>query len=254
MDSEPITESAKAVQEVAKTTGQALDLTKGLTGWIGEVVGRPLAEAVGYYVTDRVQAKRIEAAIYDRARFADLLRKLDGAIDAEQINVRPIPPKVAIPLLEAATMEFDDRLQTLWAHLLATAINADEDPVERQYVSILSELSVADAEALEMCWRESFEIAKAKPWRDGAVTYNPTIDATALGDHVVANLTSLGLLKPGNVDVAIFKPGRGDYGETDFSESSLQVPNEPCFAVLTELGRAFCRAVGMAETGEKPQA
>lgn len=247
MDNETIKESAKAAQEVAKTAGQAIDLTKGLTGWVGEVVGRPIAEAVGYYVTDRIQAKRIEAAIYDKARFAELLRKVDGIIDGAAINVRPLPPKVAIPLLEGATMEFDERLQALWAHLLAAAINADDDPVERQYVSILSELSVADAEALEGLWRESYAEINRKTFHDGPVTYGPSLDTSPFGEHVAANLTRLGLITASTIKLSLYVPGEDNESSLGPHQHPIDVPGEFRFVVFTDLGRAFCRAVGMRE-------
>lgn len=250
MNEETITESAKAVQEVAKTTGQALDLTVGFTGWVGEVLGRPIAEAVGYYVTDRIQAKRIEASIYDKARFLELLREVHGVIDAAAINVRALPPKVAIPLLEAATMEFDDRLLRLWANLLATAINADEDPVERQYVSILSELSVADAQALAGLWRDSFKPFNQEVFKDGPVTYRPSLDTGSYGEHTAANLTRLGLVTASIVELSLYVPGDNDEGSWGPRQHDIGVPGEYRFVMFTDLGRAFCRAVGI-EAPEK---
>jgi hypothetical protein len=249
MDKETLIAGAKATEEVAKTAGKALDLVSALPAWLGEVAGRPIAAAMGYYVTDRLQAKQFEARIYDQARLAELMRKAGVALEGREVVVRPIPPKVALPLLESATMEFDERLHTMWANLLATAVDADQDPVERQYVSILAELSADDAQALEGVWRDFHGLKAQESLRDGAVTYPPTIDLSG-NDHIVANLTRLGLLTAGTIELEIYRPARGDYDERDYSISETRVPTEPCFALLTDLGRGFCRAVGMKEPTE----
>jgi hypothetical protein len=250
MDSETIKASAKATEEVAKTAGKALDFAQGFPAWIGDVVGRPIAEAVGYYVTDRIQAKRYEAAIYDQARLTELVRKVGIALEGRDVKVRPIPPKVALPLLENATMEFDERLHTMWANLLASALDADQDPVERQYVTVLAELFPPDAMALEEFWSASFKLKTQKPLRDGAVTYLPTIDTTGHEERVAANLTRLGLLTSGYMQLQLFRPNEGEYGEPEFSSSVVEVPTEPSFAHLTDLGRGFCLAVGMKVPAE----
>lgn len=247
MDDETVKEGAKAVQEVAKTTGQAIDLTKGLTGWIGEAVGRPLAEAIGLFVTDRIQATRFERAIYDKARLMALAEKLGAIFDPETMAARAIPPKVALPLLEAASMEYDDELQSLWAHLLATAMNADEAPVEKQFVSILAELSAEDAKALAALWIDSFAEKNLKEHVDGPVTYKPSVDTTPYGEQVAANLTRLGLITASTVELNLWVPNRLTGDQMFARKHPVGIPGEFLYAVFTDLGRAFCRAVGMRE-------
>jgi hypothetical protein len=69
-------------------------------------------------------------------RFEEIRKELgfDGPID-------PIELKVGIPLIEAASLEDDDRLQDLYARLLATATNPDSKvKARRAFVSILREL------------------------------------------------------------------------------------------------------------------
>lgn len=249
MTGDPISESAKAVQETAKATSKAIDLTSGFTGWIGEVVGRPIAEAVGLLVTDRLAAKRVEASIYDAARLQSLLEKTRSYLADRSAVLREIEPKIALPLLEAATMEFDERLHDLWAELLASAIDNDTDPVQRQYVSILTDLSADDAEALEYFWKESFSPLNLRPHSDGPVTFGPSIDTGAYGEHISANLIRLGLFRPALMKIKVYQPEQHDhrYGSWGPSEHPVDVPGEAAYVTFTELGVAFCRAVGMRE-------
>jgi hypothetical protein len=245
---EEITEGAKAVQEAAKATGKALDLLHVFGGWVGKVVGDPVAEAVGFYVTDRIQAARLERAIFDKARLHELLKRLQSNIGDRSIKVRPLPPKVALPLLEAATMEYEDDLLSLWAKLLETAIDDDSMTVERQYVSILTELSSTDAEALQDFWVQSFEPYDRKRSQDGLKTLGPSIDTTMFGDHVAANLTRLGILTAGYIEFNIYEPGgENRYGSYGPEQEKVQVPGDFRFAVFTDLGRDFCRALGMRD-------
>ena len=88
---EEIVEGAKAIQETAKATGKAID---GL---------------LKYY--------RIERAALLATKTEERLRK--RGIE----TTVPVAPKMAIPLIENATLEDDDELHTLWANLLANAVN-----------------------------------------------------------------------------------------------------------------------------------
>jgi hypothetical protein len=59
-----------------------------------------------------------------------------------------VRPKVALALIENATVEYDDDLHTLWANLLATSLDAAADEIHKKYVSILSDLTSSDAKLL----------------------------------------------------------------------------------------------------------
>jgi hypothetical protein len=119
---EALSESAKAVQEMAKVAGKAIDAGRQTGGWLDRIFGNAIEDAVGLHWSDRVRARRIEAAIYDWERLESLLQKAAARLKAKGINTtRPIPPKVALPLIENATMERDDDLHTLWATCLLKA-------------------------------------------------------------------------------------------------------------------------------------
>ncbi len=63
---------------------------------------------------------------------------------------RHIPLKLAIPLLEAASLEDDDYLQDLWAKLLVNAANgASSATLQRAYISVLEQLTPLEAAILQ---------------------------------------------------------------------------------------------------------
>jgi hypothetical protein len=97
---EAASETAKAVQEVAKAGGKAIDAGRDAGGWLDRIFGGTIEHAVGLHWSDRVKARRIEAAIYDWERLETLLHKVVGRLKAKGIeNTRVIAPKVALPLI-----------------------------------------------------------------------------------------------------------------------------------------------------------
>ncbi|WP_082108945.1 Abi-alpha family protein [Azospirillum thiophilum] len=88
-------------------------------------------------------------------RFERQVRLLDRAAEfmAERGKAGPdrkIPLNVALPLLEAATLEEDNDLQDLWVRLLVNGTDGDRpDEIERSFVSILRDMSRLDAEILQ---------------------------------------------------------------------------------------------------------
>jgi hypothetical protein len=102
---EAITESAKAVQEVAKVGGKIIDAGREAGGLLNRLFGQGIEDAVALRWSDRVRARRIEAAIYDWERLTELVRKVDAHLNAKGVStLRLVPPKVALALIENATV------------------------------------------------------------------------------------------------------------------------------------------------------
>jgi hypothetical protein len=149
-----ITESAKAVQETAKLGGKALDIGRDAGGWLNRIFGPGIEDAVALHWSDRVRARRVEAAIYDWERLTALFRKVDDRLNKKGVSsFRLVPPKIVLALIENATVEYEDDLHTLWANLLATGLDASADEIKRKYVSILSNLSSNDAKLLSAVYK-----------------------------------------------------------------------------------------------------
>src|ERR1700761_759937 len=72
---EAVKESAKAIQEVAKTSGKAIDAGVKAGGWIDKIFGDAFGHTVAHYWTDRMAARRIEASIYNWERAEMLFHK-----------------------------------------------------------------------------------------------------------------------------------------------------------------------------------
>jgi hypothetical protein len=64
-EAKAIEETAKAAQELAKTSSTAIEATRDVGGWLDRVFGEAIEQTVGRLWTDRAMASRVEGAIYD---------------------------------------------------------------------------------------------------------------------------------------------------------------------------------------------
>jgi hypothetical protein len=246
---EALKEAAKAVQEVAKTSGKAIDAGRSVGGFLNRVFGAAIEDTVGLLWTDKVAAKRVEAAIYNWERLESLAHKVKKRLEKEGvIDIRAIPPKVALPLLEYATVEHEEDLHTLWANLLATGMDAREGEIHRKYVTTLGEMTAVDAFVLSSMFEEAEGEISKKETRDSTLTYGPGVDGTHSHDPVsVITLNRLGLIEPAYIRFKTFVPGGHDdrYGEYGPTQDDVSFPGDLSSVIITPFGRAFARAVGL---------
>jgi hypothetical protein len=78
-------EEAKAVQEVAKTSGKAVDLFCGIGAFLKDAVGPLIVDSVGFYA-DKVRARRLEQAVILKFKILKNLRKLDITVPPSAIT------------------------------------------------------------------------------------------------------------------------------------------------------------------------
>ena len=158
------------------------------------------------------------------------------------VNLRLVPPKIALPLIENATIEDDDDLHSLWANLLASAMNGESEQIEKKFVSVLAELSGDDARNLEMMYRD-WQIQKQKPpFKDGRLTYGPSVDGPIMS---LTNLNRLGLVSPSYIEFQTYEPGGEnlEYGSYGPTRETVRAYGDLSTVELTEFGEAFCRAI-----------
>jgi hypothetical protein len=69
-----------------------------------------------------------------------------------------------LPILENGSLEDDDKLQDLWAQLLANAADATRPEVNRSFVSIVSEFSTLDALLLDTIYCQPAAMTNGGFW------------------------------------------------------------------------------------------
>jgi hypothetical protein len=251
MTADAITESAKAAQEIAKATGQGIAAVSGLGGWLDRIFGEAIGEAVRLHWTTKVRERSIASAIYSWERLELLFHKTEERLRKRGVtNFRFVPPKVSLPLLQNATMEYDDNLHSMWAALLATSLDARGAEVHRKFVSILGDLTGADAAILDRMWKDWLVLDKKEErFQSATVSYGPGVNGTDAHDEAsVITLNRLGLISPNYTQIRTFLPPAydGDW-KTHEHEDYAMVHGDLTAVVFTALGEAFCNAVITAD-------
>jgi abortive infection alpha-like protein len=145
-------ESAKAAQEIAKTTGKGIDVGEKFGRFIAQYISGPLEQASGIF-EDKLKYLRWERQVRLIKRADDFMKEI-GMPDP----TRAVPLKLAIPLLQGGSLEDDDDLQDLWARLLVNAAD-DRSPVtiKRVFVDILQSIGPLEAKILQMLYALPFD-------------------------------------------------------------------------------------------------
>ncbi|WP_022669156.1 Abi-alpha family protein [Desulfospira joergensenii] len=138
-----IVETAKATQEVAKTTGKAIDAADRIGGFFARVMHEPIEAACGM-LADTLKYKRWERQLQLIGKAEAQLRKR-GLNDA---TIRPIKPKLALPIFQYASLEDDETLHDIWARLFVTALDPNCETPRNAFVDIIRQLEPVDVKVL----------------------------------------------------------------------------------------------------------
>lgn len=137
----------KAVEEMAKTAGKAIDAANRVGQFIAEYIKGSLEQGFGIF-EDKLRYIRWER----RMRLMDRATQFLHARGLKH-PTRPVPMNIAIPILQLGSMEEDDELQDLWARLLVNAGDAGSGiTVQAAFLGILQNLSPFDARVLEQIY------------------------------------------------------------------------------------------------------
>ena len=127
-----------------------------------------------------------------------------------------VPLKIAMPLIEHATMEDNVSLQDYWAQLLANAMDPDfESNVERRHVSLLSEMEPLDLRILNTICLQYQSESKQGALEDilfdkSEITNKLDVQAQQI-EVALLNLMRLGCIKPGNIrSTSVFVQGEAN--------------------------------------------
>lgn len=133
----------ETIQETSKTIGKGIDLAQKVGDFIAPLIAGSMEQGIGIF-EDKLKYMRWERQIRLMDRAKDFMK--ERAIT--EIN-NPIPMKLAIPLLQGASLEENDNLQDLWAKLLVNSISNKGIELKRVYIDILERLSPLEAKMLQ---------------------------------------------------------------------------------------------------------
>lgn len=145
--SDQMSEVAKAAAESAKFGTKALDVAEKMSSFIARVFREPLDQASGI-IGDKLKFIRWKRQV----RMADEVQSILTARKVTDTN--QIPLKLAIPLIEGASIEESDELQDLWNNLIANSMDPKrKTTTQMSYIDILKSLTPTDAKFLQLFHR-----------------------------------------------------------------------------------------------------
>ncbi len=151
-ETEAVKESAKAVQEVAKASGKAIDAGSKFGGFISRYISGSLEQGMGIF-EDKLKYMRWERQQRLMLRAEQLMDEI-----GLQSPSKSIPLKLAVPLLEGASLEEDDSLQDLWAKLLVNSASEGSGiDLKRVFIDILERLTPIEAQILASIYSLPFK-------------------------------------------------------------------------------------------------
>jgi len=133
-------EWAKAVQEVAKTSGQLIEVTQRVGSFISKIVGGASAQ-IGGILEDNAKLYRYKNLlnIADKVQAIHVQRRIDG-------KTVPMHLRLAIPMLDSAALEDDERLQDVWARLIANGTDPNfKESLHPGFIEIIRQMSPDEA-------------------------------------------------------------------------------------------------------------
>lgn len=214
---------ADATTEVAKTGGKAIDAASGTGQFLGEIFGDVVKDGVGL-LADRLKYYRFERAALLEAKTQKNLKSL--GID----ELRSVPPKVGLPLIENATLEDDDDLHTLWSNLLTSALDPNGEEVTKKFVTVLSELSSSEAQHFQ----NYLDLIEEHNWKIENSVMSQTGQNDINIDDAIRTMMRLGLLKP---YMELLNFGQGLKGPP------VMVNNDTHKFKFTKFGIAFAKSI-----------
>jgi len=224
-------EIAKATAEVAKLGTQAFQTLDKLGEFVSRLFGDFLTDAVGI-VADRLKFFRWQ-------RQMRLIDEVNRELAARNVvQIRPVAPKLGLPLLEAASLEEDDELQDLWIRLLANAMDPSfHGDLRYSYLEILKSLTPLDAKFLNVFYT--------------ALKNDPNIDLNTITEYA---LTKEQLCQELNISLAayylsIYNLFRVQCMAPAIIRKGMHIGDDPITiykgadaVVMTPLGRSFVEA------------
>lgn len=215
-------EEMKAIGEVAKIAGKAIDGATKAGQFIAQYLNGPLDVASGI-IKDKLTYIRWERRVRLMDRATEFLHQ--RGLEAP---TRSVPMSIIVPILQLGSMEEDNELQDLWAQLLVNAADTGSGiVVQPAFIGILQNLSSHDAVILEKIY--SFPVEY-----ESLALYTSQLPATVLTgkpsaetDPPVDVKLSLGnLSRLGLIEGAMFWGGNSNFR----------------YVYQTVLGRAFVKA------------
>jgi hypothetical protein len=123
---------------------KTMDLINKLAG--------PMAEEVGLLMGDKIRFYRVK-------NWISVMKKCEQLLEEARLPPNAVPPRLFLPIFEAASIENEESLQDLWAGLLASA-SEKADSLSPSFIETLKQLTPSEAKALNHFFEDASKLAR----------------------------------------------------------------------------------------------
>lgn len=102
----------------------------------------PTFEEVGLLISDNIKYYRFKNQI-------SILTKAKKYVKEKNIDIKHIPIKILVPLLENASLEEDDHLQNKWAFMIGNLADSNQNFQNQIFPYLLTQISLNEFQQLE---------------------------------------------------------------------------------------------------------
>ncbi|MHB1654707.1 MAG: Abi-alpha family protein [Desulfitobacteriaceae bacterium] len=191
-----ITEIAKAVQEGSKLGVKAIESTDKAGSFLAKVFKEPIIASIRMLTNEiiLIEWKRL-LKISDKV--ATILKER-GILD-----FKVVPPKLALPIIQAASLEDDENLQDLWANLIANAMDPSfNDEIRYGFIDMIKNITGIEAKILNEFYNAILnKLNDNRALFDLPPHYYNTISLDTLSNHIFTKETIFTLFPDMSFDV-----------------------------------------------------
>lgn len=185
------------------------------TTLLGKIFG-PAMEEFGLMIGDNMKVRRLKNQIKN-------FEKIEKIIRNENISTKKIDLKALVPYLNNVSLEEDETLQDMWAHLMVNYLDSSRKLTTTVYPGILSQLSSDEVRMLDTL-RRGFG-SPSSLFKNWPIVVN---------DEPMLNLIRLGLVEHKVEDQLRVTQNHGTVQKWRFKSDGRYE--------LTKFGRAFLAA------------
>lgn len=135
-----MSDPTKAITATAEATGKLADLAGRVGSFVDRICGDAFSQ-LGGMASDQVRLWRYKQllSIQDKVDEIHRARGIEG-------KTIPVPFKLALPIIESASLEDDENLQGLWANLIANAMDPEyAEIIHPASLEVIKQLSADEA-------------------------------------------------------------------------------------------------------------
>lgn len=238
----------KEINIKSTTIEKGLELAKD---FLGRLIN-PTVEEMGLLISDNIKFLRFKNQVR-------ILLKAREYVNKKNIKIKEIPIKILVPLLENASLEDNDILQSKWANLLVNMIDSENNLQNQIFPYLLSQISIEEYEELMKLSAKEKEhniaISKLDKLKvEDKYSFNKETKkqelivndveqsgfSIPLKEYEISNLIRLGLIRqlPPKIYIEEFQTG-GSYDEEKWHELVAEYYTKDYGHRITELGEKF---------------